>query len=128
MDPALTVNPIHATSDASYTCIVLAAGYFLYDVFICITRFQENGFAFSLHAVVCCFAYCTAIVTGHLHHVGAGFLMWEFSTPFLYVRWVMLKAGLGNSKMMPVANYAFVLAFFACRIVYGPSKLLVDVS
>jgi hypothetical protein len=103
--------------------MILAAGYFLYDVILCITRFNENGIAFSIHAVVCCFAYFTAIVTGQLHHIGAGFLLWEASTPFLYFRWVLLKAGLAESKyLMPFANYAFILVFFFCRVVYGPRK------
>ena len=100
--------------------MVLAAGYFLYDVFICVSRFGENGIAFSIHAVVCCFAYSVAILTGHLHHIGAGFLMWESSTPLLYLRWYLLKAGWSDSAFMPVANYAFVLVFFVCRVVYGP--------
>ena len=32
----------------------------------------------------------------------------------------MLKAGLSDTVLMPLANYAFVAAFFACRVVYGP--------
>jgi len=103
--------------------MILAAGYFLYDVILCITRFNENGVAFSIHAVICCIAFSTAIVTGQLHHIGAGFLFWEASTPFLYFRWVLLKTGLAESKyLMPLANYSFILAFFCCRVVYGPRK------
>jgi hypothetical protein len=103
--------------------MILTAGYFLYDVILCISRFNENGVAFSIHAVVCCIAYCTAILTGQLHHIGAGFLLWEASTPFLYFRWVLLKAGLAESKyLMPFANYSFIFAFFCCRVVYGPGE------
>lgn len=53
---------------------------------------------------------------------GAAFLMWELSTPFMYIRWLMLKAGLGSSAAMPLANVAFMLVFFGCRNVWGPGE------
>jgi hypothetical protein len=48
--------------------------------------------------------------------------MWELSTPLMYVRWLMLKAGLSNSSLMPLVNVAFMLVFFGCRNVWGPSE------
>ena len=38
------------------------------------------------------------------------------------LRWLMLKAGLGGSSLMPLVNIAFMLVFFGCRNVWGPSE------
>jgi hypothetical protein len=54
--------------------------------------------------------------------MGANYLMWELSTPMLYVRWVLLKAGHADKRYMAYANAAFALVFFGCRIVFGPSE------
>jgi len=119
-DPELRRDKLYASNAHSTACIVYAAGYFLYDIYICTARFGENGHQFLLHAVLCCAAYGYPILTGHLHYVGACFLMWELSTPFLYLRWVLLKTNRGDGPLMKPANVAFVLVFFACRVVYGP--------
>jgi hypothetical protein len=119
-DPQLALDPLYAVNATSTTCIVLAAGYFLYDIFVCVLRYNENGPAFLLHGALCCAAYGYPILKGFLHRVGAQFLMWELSTPFLYLRWLLLKGNLGESKLMGIANIAFALSFFGCRIVYGP--------
>lgn len=34
----------------------------------------------------------------------------------------MLKAGLSNTSLMPLVNVAFMLVFFGCRNVWGPSE------
>lgn len=119
-DPQLAQDPLYAVNSTSTTCIVLAAGYFLYDLLICTLRYDENGPAFLLHGALCCAAYAYPILKGFLHRVGAQFLMWELSTPFLYLRWLMLKGNLAESKFMGIANMAFALSFFGCRILYGP--------
>jgi hypothetical protein len=100
-----------------------AGGYFLYDLFICVAHYDQNGAAFLLHGALCCAAYWYPVLSGRLHYMGASYLMWELSTPLLYVRWVLLKRGHAKGRWMPRANAAFVLAFFACRIVYGPREL-----
>ncbi|KAL4545566.1 hypothetical protein Ndes2526B_g00229 [Nannochloris sp. 'desiccata'] len=46
-DQKLASDPVYASSNESYNCMILAAGYFLYDVILCITRFNENGLAES---------------------------------------------------------------------------------
>jgi hypothetical protein len=119
-DPKLARDKLYASNADSVTMMTIASGYFLYDVFICLARFGENGLEFFIHAFLCSLAYGYPILTGHLHRAGAGFLMWESSTPFLYLRWAMLKLGLGDTKWMKLANAGFILAFFGCRVVYGP--------
>lgn len=121
-DDAFKSDKLHYYNDASIRCLVITAGYFLYDIIICTFRFHENGAAFLVHATLCSFAYWYAATSHKIHYYGCGFLMWELSTPLLYVRWVLLKAGKSDNKWMPTANAAFMGAFFACRILYGPGK------
>ncbi|KAL4422016.1 hypothetical protein ABPG77_005446 [Micractinium sp. CCAP 211/92] len=113
-----------AVTATSQRMVEIGSGYFLYDIVLCLTKFEDNGFEFLLHAVVCCSVFCTATALGRMHYFGAAFLMWELSTPFMYIRWLMLKAGLGSSAAMPLANAAFALSFFACRNVWGPIMTL----
>ena len=49
-------------------------------------RTTDNGPEFLLHAVVCCTVFCVACAKGIMHYYGAAFLMWELSTPFMYLR------------------------------------------
>mgnify|MGYP001039783469 CR=1 FL=1 len=48
--------------------------------------------------------------------------MWELSTPFVYVRWVLLKLGLADSRLFFVNNLVGFLVFISCRNIYGPCK------
>lgn len=120
LDPEIRSDPLYARSPAAATCIYIASGYFLYDLFICACRFTENNVAFLIHAIFCCCAYAYPVISGHLYHVGCAFMMWELSTPLLYVRWIMLKSGNADSKWMNHVNWAFMAAFMACRVIFGP--------
>ena len=82
----------------------------------------DNGPAFLMHAIICAAVYLLASLGGLLHFYGAAFLMWELSTPFMYVRWMLLKAGWGESMLLTVVNVAFMAVFFGCRNVWGPSE------
>jgi hypothetical protein len=118
-DPALAAAPLYGRSPASRAAMAAAAGYFLFDLAVCLARFAENGPAFLLHASACCGCYWYTIATGRLHRAGAGFLMWELSTPFLYARWAARKARAGP-RAARAADAAFVAAFFGCRVIFGP--------
>ena len=85
-------------------------------------RSADNGSAFLVHAVVCATVYILSCLTGQLQFYGAAFLMWELSTPFMYARWLLLKAGWGESQLLTVVNAAFMAVFFGCRNVWGPSE------
>lgn len=118
-DPVLAAAPLYGRSPASRAAMAAAAGYFLFDLAVCLARFSENGPAFLLHAGACCACYWYTIATGRLHRAGAGFLMWELSTPFLYARWAARKMHAGP-RVARATDAAFVAAFFGCRVVFGP--------
>jgi hypothetical protein len=50
---------------------------------------------------------------------GAGFLLWELSTPFLHFRWLLIQIGQGSSPIFDLVQKAGFVVFFLCRIVWG---------
>jgi len=50
---------------------------------------------------------------------GAGFLLWELSTPFVHYRWFLLKAGRSKSRIYLINGLIMAVVFFACRPVWG---------
>lgn len=119
-DPSMKQDLLYGTSAASRRCIAVASAYFFYDVYICITRYSENGLPFLIHGLLCSLAYTYPLLSGNMHYQGACFLMWELSTPFLYFRWTLIKTKRTDGILMSIANVLFALAFFGCRIVAGP--------
>lgn len=119
-DPAMKEDLLYGTSVASIKCISVASAYFFYDMYICVTRFSENGLPFLIHGLLCSLAYAYPLLSGNMHYQGACFLMWELSTPFLYLRWFLIKTNRTDGSLMSIANVLFALAFFGCRIVAGP--------
>eukprot|EP00882_Tetradesmus_deserticola_P023889 GHRQ01026056.1.p1 GENE.GHRQ01026056.1~~GHRQ01026056.1.p1 ORF type:complete len:195 (-),score=40.50 GHRQ01026056.1:112-696(-) len=50
---------------------------------------------------------------------GAGFLMWELSTPFMHFRWFLYKIGKDTTKLYQYNALAGMAVFFLCRILWG---------
>ena len=123
-------HTLYHTSEDSVWCIQVASAYFIYDTYICVFRFAENGLPFLIHGILCCLAYLYPLVSHNMHYQGAAFLLWECSTPFLYLRWLLIKAraDIIDPRRKKVwqdrANVLFALAFFLCRIVGGPMQSL----
>ena len=119
-------SALYHTSGDSVWCIQVASAYFIYDTYICVFRYAENGLPFLIHGVLCCLAYMYPLVTGNMHYQGAAFPLWECSTPFLYMRWFAIKVRgdvIGPDRKrawQDRANVLFALAFFLCRIASGP--------
>eukprot|EP00887_Chlorella_sp_A99_P002441 scaffold10.g2441.t1 len=118
-ESAVHNDRLYGVTQLSQATMELASAYFIYDLYLCAFKFAENGWEFLLHASICCTVYTSAVFTGGLHYFGCGFLLWELSTPFLYTRWVLLKAGFADSWMLSVTNGYFMLTFFLCRNVWG---------
>jgi hypothetical protein len=66
---------------------------------------------------VCCAALCCA--------AGAGFLLWELSTPFMHFRWVLYKLGKDKTALYTYNAMAGMLIFFLCRVVWGNALSLI---
>jgi len=119
---------VHHTSDLSYFMTIVSSGYFLYDMFICIKRFHLEGPAYTIHAVMCFTSYIYGGCTGLIHYHGAAFLMWETSTPFVHLRWIMYKLKLDHTKVYAINGACMVISFFLARIVWGYYSCYILVS
>eukprot|EP00879_Flechtneria_rotunda_P026407 GHRR01028156.1.p1 GENE.GHRR01028156.1~~GHRR01028156.1.p1 ORF type:complete len:214 (+),score=55.67 GHRR01028156.1:572-1213(+) len=119
LDPAVNHNTIYGHTHLSTLMCLISSGYFVYDLIVILLRFNHEGFAFLIHAVCCLFVYAYAVYSWYLHFFGAGFLLWELSTPFLHMRWFMLKSGASTTRKYLVNGLLLVLTFFLCRPVWG---------
>ena len=54
-----------------------------------------------------------------LRAAGAAFLMWELSTPFVYMRWFLFTLGKAESKAYIINGLLMVGTFFVARNVFG---------
>ncbi|KAF2632056.1 hypothetical protein BU25DRAFT_436858 [Macroventuria anomochaeta] len=97
-----------------------AAGYFLWDLQVCLQHFRICGAGALVHATGC---------SGYNVHwlqqkpfgnyYGLSFILYELSTPFLNVHWFCDKLGLTGSKPQLYDGIALLFTFFACCIVWG---------
>lgn len=119
MDAAIRSDRLHATSDTSMLMMHISAGFFLQDLINCIFRFSTEGPLYLLHAACCSsmFLYCGT--SGHGHYYGAAFLMWECSTLFVHLRWLLFKVGLSGGSLYVANSTCMVVTFFCCRICWG---------
>jgi len=51
------LSTTRSTTGASYTMLVISAGYFLHDAVTCIRNYEDWGFAYLVHAISCCTLY-----------------------------------------------------------------------
>lgn len=117
----------HATgySDTWLLCNTVAAGFFIWDTFVCLKHFKTFGISFVIHAVLCMAAY----VLCSLAPIAAGgysmpfwcsaALLFESSTPWLNVRYFLLKLKKTDSKLFTLVQIGFGLTFFASRLLWG---------
>jgi len=107
-----------ATPESTFYCAV-AAGYFLWDLPMCLA--YGYGFGFLLHAVS---ALLAEIIALHplLQPVMSWAHLFELSTPFLNARLLMIACGRTKSLFFRLCEATFFFTFFAVRIVYGYFK------
>ena len=71
---------------------------------------------------VCCCLFGLGALTGNLSYFAATFLLFEASTPFVYLRWALSAAGGERgkkSRAYTLCGLAMVSSFFVARIVFG---------
>ncbi|KAL3141733.1 hypothetical protein ABBQ32_004415 [Trebouxia sp. C0010 RCD-2024] len=118
-DPRMIKDRLYNTSPTSTTMLAIASGYFVHDLVVCTKQLSTWGPAYLLHALFCSLLYCYGLLSGVLHYYGAMFLLWELSTPFVYTRWFLHKAGLSRTTAYKVNGALMVVVFFLCRNVAG---------
>ncbi|GMH35881.1 hypothetical protein BSKO_03749 [Bryopsis sp. KO-2023] len=117
-DPKVSGDRMYGATQTSRLFCCITAGYFLVDLFICMGQHHE-GPLFFVHAAFAFTLYAHGSFTGFMHFYGAAFIMWEISTFFVHMRWVLLKMGKENSKMYIINGVSMIVAFFGVRVLFG---------
>lgn len=114
--PALLADRLHATTDTSRMMLCVAGGFFLHDAVCCLLR--ESPF-YVVHGLTCCLGYVAAAAYGSGHFYGGLFLLWEISTPFVQLRWILHKMALAESGVYVLNSFLMVVTFTLVRVVFG---------
>lgn len=94
----------------------VSVAYFIWDLMVC--AIDGFGLAFWVHAITC---FCVLATSMHpmMHYMVLVTVFAELSTPFLYIRKVMIQAGMGSGPLFTVAETLFALTFLGARIAFG---------
>ncbi|KAL6706489.1 hypothetical protein ACN47E_005428 [Coniothyrium glycines] len=95
-----------------------AAGYFLWDLQVCLQYFSVCGPGALLHAIGALAITCIGFKPFG-NYYGLSFILYELSTPFLNVHWFCDKLNRTGSKLQLYNGIALLLTFFGCRIIWG---------
>jgi len=98
---------------------LFSSGYFLWDLFICLSDFKEFGMGFFIHGAICTFSALYISFdpyTEQCPYLLGWIMLTETSTPFLYLRWGFLKARVVDTAFH-ITNGVFITVFLLLRIV-----------
>merc|ERR1712137_283165 len=99
-------------------------GYFIWDTLIILMYYGDTetdyfGNSGIIHGVMCSIVYIVTLRPFGVFLTGLH-LFFEISTPFLNLRWFLIKTGNGGVPIAIINDYVFVASFFLCRICLGP--------
>lgn len=108
---------------------LVLAGYLLSDLIQILRHYPNLG---SIDAVLhhITFFYCAAIL-GHFQLFPFMFgwlIVGESSTPFLNVRWFLIKAGYGHTTFLKVTELIFAFLFFSSRFALYSAGLFYQIA
>jgi len=120
MDSVLDTDRFFTTSLTSFHVLSFSTGYFLWDTWESLITWEVSGIGFITHGVLCSFIYLISLYPFG-HYWALAFLMFETSTPFINVHWLMTNVEpLKKWKItLSVNDILGGIAFFCFRIVYG---------
>ena len=104
--------------DGCEELVCLAVGYFMYDT---IVSYKHYGTQYFLHAVISVVTFLMPqfMPKGFLHTYAANFLLWEATLPFLAARYIMIKAGMGSTRVFKVVELTGFGLWVFIRFVIG---------
>ncbi|KAI0291074.1 DUF887-domain-containing protein [Multifurca ochricompacta] len=89
---------------------------FFVDSVVCIVHYE--GIGFMVHGLACLAIYLNAF-RPFLAYYGSRFLLWELSTPFLNIHWMLDKTGQTGSPLQFVNGLILLSTFAGARLAYG---------
>ncbi|KAI0903073.1 TLC domain-containing protein [Ustulina deusta] len=96
----------------------LAAGYFLWDLFVTAANVNIFGLGMLAHAVSALLVYSFGF-RPFVNYYSTVFILWELSSPFLNIHWFFDKLGMTGSRAQLYNGLVLIATFFSCRLVWG---------
>ncbi|RFU72171.1 duf887 domain protein [Trichoderma arundinaceum] len=96
----------------------LAAGYFVWDLFVTSFNLDVFGLGTLAHAVAALLVY-TLGFRPLVNYYGSVFILWELSTPFLNIHWFLDKINMTGTSVQLYNGLLLLFSFFSARLVYG---------
>ncbi|KAK4554962.1 hypothetical protein LTR86_008110 [Recurvomyces mirabilis] len=95
-----------------------AAGYFLWDLYVTSRYAGQFGPSAAAHA------FCGLLITmigfrPFANYYGVNFILYDLSTPFLNIHWLLDKLHLTGSNLQLYNGIALISTFFSARLVWG---------
>ncbi|KAL8845916.1 MAG: hypothetical protein Q9221_008954 [Calogaya cf. arnoldii] len=94
-----------------------AAGYFLWDLQICLRYLGIFGPGLLMHAVA-------ALIRPFVNYYAPTFILYELSSPFLNFHWFFDKLQMTGSKPQWYNGIILLVSFFCCRLMWGTYQSL----
>ncbi|KAF2500251.1 DUF887-domain-containing protein [Lophium mytilinum] len=96
----------------------VGAGYFVWDVQVCVANFNVLGVVDLLHALVAAGISVMGYYPFGLYY-GMHYALIELSTPFANIHWFLNKLGQAGSRVQVINGMLLITTFFTCRLVWG---------
>ncbi|KAL6715335.1 hypothetical protein ACLMJK_007601 [Lecanora helva] len=95
-----------------------AAGYFLWDLGICVRNVGVFGWGLLAHAVAALMVFCLGF-RPFVNFYGPTFILYELSSPFLNFHWFFDKLHMTGSRPQWYNGILLLSSFFCCRLLWG---------
>ncbi|RDW77859.1 hypothetical protein BP5796_05711 [Coleophoma crateriformis] len=100
-----------------------AAGYFLWDLSVCLTHYRLLGPETLVHATSALVMILLAF-RPFMQYYGLNFIMYEISTPFLNIHWFLDKFNMTGTKIQLYNGLLLVSTFVLSRLVWGSFNII----
>jgi hypothetical protein len=117
----LNRDKMHGVTSYARTISLLSAGYFLTDTCIVLSHFKEHGAEPLAHALICVTFFVFSATKERMQYFVPRVLMFEISTPFVHLRWLLHALGRSRTRLYKANGIAMISAFFGTRVIYGTS-------
>ena len=98
----------------------VSAGYFVWDIWVCVYNFDIFGMGFLLHGGAALFGMVCTLIP-YCQPWTASFLAFELSTPFVNLNWFAsrMPQGTFSDKFVIINGLLLMVVFFFIRIIWG---------
>ena len=116
IDKRLSVDHVFASTDASWTFVIVIFGFFIFEELTLIyfdLRYRTFSKELHLHHFFAFNGYFIAAMSDRGHYYAAQTFVLEASTPFSCLCWCLLKLKLENTKAWKINQWILIYVFNA---------------